>query len=163
MARITTEPANALAFLDAIAFSELGAALLALSDDGYNVEEGSTPAAPLLFDSYADHPSITLGGAHGSTAAGRYQLLARFWPPYRDLLKLPDFGPVSQDAVAIQQIKECRAYNLAVAGQFNVAVGLVAHIWASLPGSPYGQHTNTLDSVRQAYLNAGGQLSGGTA
>ena len=51
-------PTNRAAFLDMIAFSEIGPDLLAKSDNGYNILCGSTPAHPLLFDSYADHPRI---------------------------------------------------------------------------------------------------------
>ena len=62
---------NQKAFLDMIAFSEIGPALLAKSDDGYDVLVGSTPDRPLLFTSYAEHPNI-LNAACNSTAAGRY-------------------------------------------------------------------------------------------
>ena len=65
---------NEKAFLDMIAFSEIGTALLVKSDNGYNVLVGSTAAKPLLFDSYADHPRI-YNKQFNSTAAGRYQLL----------------------------------------------------------------------------------------
>ena len=37
---------------------------------------------------------------------GRYQLLSRWWDAYRKQLGLKDFSPKSQDAVALQQIKE---------------------------------------------------------
>ncbi|WP_342621134.1 glycoside hydrolase family 104 protein [Rhodoferax sp. GW822-FHT02A01] len=141
-----------------IAHSEIGAGLLAVSDNGYNVLVGATAEAPLLFDSYADHPNI-LNKDCNSTAAGRYQLLHRWWPPYRDLLKLPDFGPDSQDAVALQQIRECHALDEINAGQFEQAVHLCAHIWASLPGAGYGQHENKLAALQQAYTDAGGTLA----
>ncbi|TPQ32162.1 glycoside hydrolase, partial [Burkholderia ubonensis] len=45
MARISVAAAggkNRVAFLDTVAVSEIGAALLAKSDDGYNVLVGST-------------------------------------------------------------------------------------------------------------------------
>lgn len=60
MARIDAAMAggrNRVAFLDAIAVSEIGAALLAISDDGYNVLVDSTPSRPLLFSSYIAHPN----------------------------------------------------------------------------------------------------------
>ena len=41
-----------------------------------------------------------------SAGAGRYQLLSRWWDAYRKTLGLKDFSPKSQDAVALQQIKE---------------------------------------------------------
>lgn len=150
---------NRTAFLDMIAFSEIGPALLAVSDNGYNVEEGSTAQNPILFTNYSEHPHIILGGVQASTAAGRYQLIARYWPPYRDLLKLPDFGPDSQDAIALQQIRESRALDDVDAGKFGEAVLKCAHIWASLPAAGYGQHENKIDRLQTAYLDAGGTLA----
>ena len=38
--------------------------------------------------------------------AGRYQLFSRWWDAHRKQLGLKDFSPKSQDAVALQQIKE---------------------------------------------------------
>lgn len=161
MPRITPDQAggtNVCAFLDMLAASEIGAALLAHSDDGYDVLVGSLPRAPLLFTSYADHPNV-YNAKLNSTAAGRYQLLYRWWVPYKKLLALPDFSPVSQDRVAIQQIKERGAYGLIQTGQFDQAVARCANIWASLPGAGYGQHENQLDQLRTAYTAAGGTLA----
>src|SRR5689334_13660917 len=93
---------NQRAFLDMIAFSELGASLLAnpLTDRGYKVIVGSTPLKPILMKNYDDHPRrlIPINDHLASTAAGRYQLLARYFDSYRKLLGLPDFSPDSQDA-----------------------------------------------------------------
>lgn len=147
---------NVLAFLDMIAWSEIGPKLLAASDDGYNVLVGGT-----LFDGYADHPRRVIEVRPGlkSSAAGRYQLLGRYWNPYRDLLKLADFGPESQDRVAIQQIKEQRAFPLVQAGRFEEAVAKVKNIWASLPGAGYGQHEQKISDLIAAYQAAGGALA----
>ena len=49
---------------------------------------------------------VTLNPKLKSTGAGRYQLLSRWWDAYRKQLGLKDFSPKSQDAVALQQIKE---------------------------------------------------------
>jgi muramidase (phage lysozyme) len=141
-----------------LAVSEIGPALLTISDNGYNVLVGSTPAKPLLFTSYADHPNVYNKVAN-STAAGRYQLLHRFWQPYRDLLVLPDFSPDSQDAVALQQIKERHAIDDIEAGMVANAISKCANIWASLPGAQYGQHENKLSVLLAAFVNAGGTLS----
>lgn len=153
---------NVCAFLDAIAVSELGEALLVASDDGYNVIVGSTASFPDLFDSYDQHPNKLvnlpkLGIA--STAAGRYQELYRYWIAYQHQLDLADFSPINQDRVAIQQIKERRALNLIQAGHFDEAVAAVRNIWASLPGAGYGQHENQLDALRAAYVSAGGVVA----
>lgn len=148
---------NQKAFLDMIAFSEIGTDLLAVSDNGYNVIVGSTPGHPILFQSYADHPNVYIKAAN-STAAGRYQLIHRYWPAYKSLLNLPDYSPESQDAVALQQIKECKAIDLIDSGWIEQAIGRCAHIWASFPGANYNQHENTLSSLIGAYTAAGGTL-----
>lgn len=154
---------NVVAFLSTIYRSELGDALIAVSDDGYNVLVGSTPAAPKLFTSYADHPlphapGIQYAPGKWSTAAGAPQILSKWWPFYKRSLNLPDFSPVSQDRYAIQQIRESRALPLLAAGDFAGACAACNHIWASLTGSPYGQHTNALQLLQSYYTAAGGTL-----
>jgi muramidase (phage lysozyme) len=157
---------NIKAFLDMIAHSEIGPRLLAKSDNGYNVivsgqlfDDKGTPDE--LFDDYKDHPRkvIPLRPGLRSTAAGRYQLLARYFDHYRIKLGLRDFSPDSQDEIAIQQIKEQRALPDVLAGRFDVAVEKCKNIWASLPGAGYGQHENKLVDLRVAYVKAGGTLA----
>src|ERR1700742_991434 len=98
---------NLDAFLKMIGFSE-GTLFIPHSDEGYRVIVGSTPAHPHLFLSYADHPRIAvrLSPTLTSTAAGRYQILERFYDSYKTSLNLPDFSPTSQDAIATQMIRE---------------------------------------------------------
>ena len=161
MPRLTPEQAggpNVCAFLDMLAWSEIGPAPLAVSDNGYNVLVGSTAEKPLLFDSYAAHPNV-YNARFNSTAAGRYQFLHRYWEHYRDLLKLPDFGPVSQDRWAIQLIHEQHALTLVEGGYLADAIANVSNIWASLPGAGYGQHEHPIDTLRDAYVAAGGALA----
>ena len=69
---------------------------------GYDVIVGGE-----LFTDYSDHPRklVTLNPKLKSYA-GRYQLLSCWWDAYRKQLGLKDFSPKSQDAVALQQIKE---------------------------------------------------------
>lgn len=149
---------NRVAFLDMLAHSEIGAALLEASDDGYNVMVGSTAGAPLLFSSYANHPNV-YNRKFDSTAAGRYQLLYRWWPAYKRLLKLSDFNPISQDLVALQQIREQRALPLIDAGRIADAISACRNIWASLPGAGYNQHENNLADLLAAYQSYGGEIS----
>jgi len=155
---------NRKAFLDTIAFSELGEKLIAISDNGYNVIVGSTPTKPILFNNYADHPRRLIqvnikGKIFPSTAAGRYQLLSRYYDAYKKLLKLEDFSPASQDSIALQQIRERRALDDIDAGRFDLAVQKVKNIWASLPGAGYGQHENKLDVLQAKFVENGGILA----
>lgn len=146
---------NQKAFLEMIAFSE--GTIKYGNEDGYNVIVGGE-----LFDRYDDHPRKLVDLPRlgiKSTAAGRYQLLARYYDAYKRLLDLPDFSPESQDAIALQQIKERRALDDIEAGRFDEAVAKVRNIWASLPGAGYGQHEQKLDDLRTVYVDAGGTLA----
>lgn len=149
---------NLDAFLAMVAHSEGTAAI---GDRGYNCLVGSTAKQPLTFGSYADHPRVKVQLRSGlvSTAAGRYQILGRYFDAYRSQLNLPDFGPASQDAIALQMIREQRALDDVVAGHFDSAVAKCANIWASLPGAGYGQHENQLADLRAAFSQAGGVLA----
>jgi len=131
---------NRRAFLDMIAVSEGTAGR---GDNGYNVLVGGG-----LFDSYADHPRklVFINNTLKSTAAGRYQLLARYFDHYKKLLGLKDFSPAAQDAIALQQIKECGALEDVDAGRFEEAVRKCRRIWASFPGAGYGQHENKIET-----------------
>lgn len=149
---------NIKAYLDLIAWSEIGPRLLRLSDNGYNVLVGSTPDAPLLFDSYVSHPRRH-NEATNSDAAGRYQFMGRYWEPYRKSLDLPDFGPDSQDKWAIQLIRECHAYDDVAAGRIEDAIRKCSSRWASFPGNSYGQRANKMEDLLRAYRLAGGGVA----
>jgi muramidase (phage lysozyme) len=145
---------NRKAFLDMLAHSEIGPKLLRKSDNGYNVIVGGD-----LFKGYTDHPRRLIDLPKlkiKSTAAGRYQILERYFDAYKAQLKLPDFSPQAQDAIALQMIKECGALGCIDTGEFAVAVKRCKSRWASLPGAGYGQHENGLDVLRAVYLAAGG-------
>jgi muramidase (phage lysozyme) len=149
---------NLDAFLTMIAISE---GTEGIGSHGYNCIVGSTPQNPHLFPSYADHPrlKVHLRADLVSTAAGRYQILERFYDAYKVQLGLPDFSPASQDTIATQMIREQHALPDVQAGRFNEAVAKCANIWASLPGNHYGQHQNTLADLRNAFTGAGGLVA----
>lgn len=144
------------AFLDMLAWSE-GTSRIKGSDNGYNVIVGGT-----LFTGYADHPRKLIDLPRlgiKSTAAGRYQLLSRYWDAYRKQLGLKDFSPASQDAVALQQIKERKALADIDAGNIASAIQKCSNIWASLPGAGYGQHEHKLDDLIARFKEAGGVVA----
>ena len=161
MARISEQASggrNVLAFLDMLAYSEgTDNGRQPTKDEGYDVLVGGQ-----LFSDYSKHPNklVHLNASLSSTAAGRYQILARFWRVYQQRLHLPDFGPVSQDLYAINQLKEQGAYGRIQAGEFEKAVLRVKNIWASLPGAGYNQHEQSMDVLRDVYLKAGGTIAG---
>lgn len=151
---------NRKAFLDMIAWAEIGPRLLAISDNGYNVNVGSTPEKPILFTTYGGHPMFRVRDRSiNSDAAGRYQFMGRYWPHYQIMLKLPDFGPESQDKWALHLIKECKALDDVDAGRFADAVHKCRSRWASLPGAGYDQHEHELADLEKAYRKAGGVVA----
>ena len=93
---------------------------------GYDVIVGGE-----LFTDYSDHPRklVTLNPKLKSTGAGRYQLLSRWWDAYRKQLGLKDFSPKSQDAVALQQIKERGALPMIDRGDIRQAIDRCSNIW----------------------------------
>lgn len=145
---------NVRAFLDAIAYAE-GTG----GPHGYRTLFGGG-----LFEGFADHPrqfftfTNKLGVQLRTSAAGRYQFLSRTWDGLRAKLDLPDFGPASQDAAAIELIRQRGALRDVQAGRFAEAVRKVAPIWASLPGAGYNQPERKLASLQAAYQAAGGTL-----
>lgn len=148
---------NLKAFLDMLAWSEgTDNGRQQTQNHGYDVIVGGS-----VFTDYSDHPRqlVVLSKTLKSTAAGRYQLLSRYWDAYRKQLGLKDFSPDSQDAVAIQQIKERRALPDIESGDIKTAIGKCANIWASLPSAGYGQHEHKIDDLLNKYQKCGGTLS----
>lgn len=151
--------ANLKAFLATIAWSEGTSTNPATKNEGYDVIV-SGPDGPELLTTYADHPfafgrpaKIVRPGPPPltSSAAGRYQILLRYWQAYKTMLRLPDFTPQSQDAVAIRQIHERGALELIEAGNITQAIRECSPIWASLPYSPYGQPVHSMETLLKVY------------
>jgi muramidase (phage lysozyme) len=152
---------NLRPFLDMIAWAEIGPAMLAESDNGYNVLVGSLPGRMKLFHDYSDHPRTMIEVRPGlkSTAAGRYQILRSTFDYYRKLLHLPDFYPASQDTIALRIIRERGAHLPLLVGELGLAIQRVSRIWASLPGAGYGQPEKRYEQLAIAYQHAGGYLA----
>ena len=132
------------AFLDMLAWSEgTDNGRQKTRNHGYDVIVGGE-----LFTDYSDHPRklVTLNPKLKSTGAGRYQLLSRWWDVTASSLAWKDFSPKSQDAVALQQIKERGALPMIDRGDIRQAIDRCSNIWASLPGAGYGQFEHKADS-----------------
>ncbi|HBE9079105.1 glycoside hydrolase family 104 protein [Serratia fonticola] len=157
---------NLQAFLDLLAWSEGTSTSPATKNNGYDVIVTGLDKKPEVFTDYSDHPfnkgrpskKINSKGLT-SNASGRYQFMLKDWAHYRALLKLPDFGPESQDKWAIQLIKERRALPDIEAGNIASAISKCRNIWASLPGAGYGQPEHKLDLLLSQYKKAGGVLA----
>jgi muramidase (phage lysozyme) len=168
MPRITEAAAggrNVLAFLDMLAWAELGSDYLERSDDGYNVIVTGIDNELELFSDYSIHP-FSMGrrskviNRRGltSNASGRYQFMLKHWAHYRDLIGLPDFGPVSQDRWAIRLMAEQGALQDIKAGRIVLAIMRCRNIWASLPAAGYGQREHRVEDLLEQFMAAGGSM-----
>lgn len=150
---------NESAFLAMIAHTE---GTEHIGDRGYNALVGGG-----TFEGYEHHPNrlVELKNRAGqvtirSTAAGRYQFLFSTWAELKQKLNLPDFGPASQDAACLEKIRTRGGLDAVRNGRVASAIIACNHEWASLPGSPYGQPTHTLDDCLRVYKAAGGTITG---
>jgi muramidase (phage lysozyme) len=141
------------AFLDLIAWSEGTSTSPITINNGYDV--GVTGiSGPWIFTDYSDHPNKLIEVRPGlfSTAAGRYQVLHRYFEAYKAQLGLPDFSPASQDAVAVQQMKE-RGVTADTINPADISdsIHMCSSIWASFPGNNYGQGGHTVAELQARY------------
>lgn len=121
---------------------------------GYDVIVGGS-----LFTDFKDHPRklVKLPRYNiSSSAAGRYQFIRATWDTLRKRLKLADFSPASQDAACNELLRECGSRALLSQGKFDEACYKANKIWASLPGSPYGQRTENVATLRRIFVERGG-------
>ncbi|WP_310611646.1 glycoside hydrolase family 104 protein [Limnohabitans sp.] len=150
----TVADKNRRAFLDMIAYSE-GTS----GPSGYLTMFGGR-----LMDSLEVHPHqyFTFTNSRGeqlkTSAAGRYQFLGKTWDSLAAKLGLPDFSPESQDAAALELIRQRGALPDVDAGRLAVAVQKCAPIWASLPGAGYAQPERKLSQLAAAFADAGGMI-----
>lgn len=146
---------NVLAFLRLIRAGESSQV-----DEAYRTVVGGG-----RFIEFDDHPRRSVHIASlgvNSTAAGAYQFLSKTWDACVKALELPDFSPVMQDVAAIYLIRGRGALSDVLAGNIPEAIAKCAREWASLPGSPYGQPTRTLEQALATYAQWGGKPTGAT-
>lgn len=168
MTAIIDTSANVHAFIEAIARCEG----TANQPDPYRV----CYAYRHTIQSLADHPAITgewkgeklsdalckaagFGSGCVSTAAGKFQITKGTWSTLKKRLGLRDFSPASQDAAAIELLRESGALDAAMRGDLASAVQRARRTWASLPGAGYEQPERSLAWVQAQFINAGGQLA----
>lgn len=147
-----TEAANVRAFLDMLAYAE--------GTDGPRGYQ--TMFGYRYFNDYADHPRIywpytdQAGRQIKTSAAGRYQIIVSTWDSLKNKLGLPDFSPASQDAAAIELIRQRGALPDVKAGNVVDAIDKCRKTWASLPGAGYNQPERDISALKTAFNNAGG-------
>lgn len=129
------------ALLSTIRFAE--GTWLGGSRDGYRVLYGGG-----RFNGFARHPEVEVRNRYVSAAAGAYQFLPQTWQAAARDLRLPDFGPASQDQAALHLVDRrgaLRAFDRE--GLTPEVLARLAPEWASLPtlagASAYGQPVRT--------------------
>jgi muramidase (phage lysozyme) len=150
------KPINIQAFLDLIAYSEGTSTSSITINNGYDVIVTGIHGQSVFTD-YSKHPNVLVEVRSDpplySTAAGRYQLLYRYWVYYCKILHLSGYTPDVQDAIAIRQITERDAYDDVIAGDFEIAISKCSGIWASFPGNDYMQHKNSMNALLEWIKN----------
>ena len=144
------------AFLDMLAWSEG-------TDNGRRENQKSwlwRHCRRRLFTDYSDHPRklVTLNPKLKSTGAGRYSFFPVGGMPTASSLAWKTSLPKSQDAVALQQIKERGALPMIDRGDIRQAIDRCSNIWASLPGAGYGRFRRKADSLIAKFKEAGGTV-----
>lgn len=94
-----------------------------------------------------------------SSAAGAYQIIFPTWRGLVSQYGFQDFSPESQDMAAVALIHGRMALADVRTGHLAEAVHKCRAEWASLPGSPYGQRTESMHAVESVYLENGGVLA----
>lgn len=140
-------------------------------DSAYRWLYGSTSAHPLLFNSSADHPRQAFQSHWGWTsAAGAYQAMCAVpgkvktdtWGDFiRDVGPM-DFSMSSQDLFAVWGIRRRNAVRDVIAGDLVIALTKIGREWASMPGSPYGQPTMSLNRAGSIFAQYGGHIRSST-
>ncbi|MGB1205321.1 MAG: glycoside hydrolase family 104 protein [Chitinophagales bacterium] len=129
-----------------------------------------------IIQNFSDHPAITgewtgkllpssyctnagLSAGCKSTAAGAYQIIKPTWIGIKNKYPNSKFDKAGQDNAAIHLIAQKNAIQDVENGNFDAAIYKINKIWASLPGSPYGQPTRSMNELRDFYVEHGGSFS----
>lgn len=88
---------------------------------------------------------------HKSSASGAYMITTETWLEYKTKLGLTDFGPDSQDSVAIAIIKQEQAYDDVREAKVEVAIKKLNKRWSSLPGGSQHQTGVTLEKAMEQF------------
>lgn len=135
--------ANVKAFLAMIAKSEGG---------DYHAKFGWRPgSSKWTFTDEATHPGAGVDGV--TTAAGLYQINLACWREHGIKSQgLKDFSPVTQDLIAIDNLRAHGALEPIVAGDIKTPIAkLKANQWTSFPVHPF-------ENLEKWYRAAGGTI-----
>lgn len=154
------EHPNVQRFLDLTAWSEGTSTSSITKNNGYDIIVSSI-LGPARFDDYSTHPFATgrvpqvidhKKPATCSTASGRYQIILGTWRKLIFKVNRRDFSPDTQDMMAVELLKEARAYDLICNGEVTLGLFRARFIWASFPNNDYQQAGGrTLEALLNYY------------
>ena len=132
--------------------------------NGYEINVGGKLFTRDYGKDFSDHPRYYVKSVN-STAAGAYQIMPDTWDMilknHGKTYSITDFSPANQDKACLVLIKHTRdALNLIVNEKIDEAVRSrtdsinkrLNREWASMPDSPYGQRTITMEKFMEYYM-----------
>lgn len=134
------------AFLDTIAYAE-GTD----GKDGYKMLYGGGKVTSCEKHPHEKVCNLSQGKKLCSTAAGRYQFLYDTWKDIAEKNNINSFFPFDQDLAAIALLKQIHVIEDLKEKHIISAIKKSSAIWASFPGSPYGQPTKTVEDLVQVW------------
>lgn len=149
---------NVKAFLDTIAETEGG---------DYDLKYGGVKGKKNDKWRITDYTLPPSAGADGkTTASGRYQInLANWTENGKKKMGLNDFSPHTQDLIAIEGLRQCKAIDFIINGDIKNAIKMAARTWNSLPKGPgeanrvTSQHYVPYEAVVNKYIQHGGTVN----
>lgn len=101
------------------------------------------------------HPNqvVKLTASLSSSAAGRYQFLSITWKNWANQYGVPldQFTPENQDKVVYKELERLGVGKMLAENNLDAALKRTNGIWASLPGSKYGQRTEKREDFERFY------------
>ena len=132
--------------------------------NGYEINVGGKLFTKDYGKDFSDHPRYYVKSLN-SSAAGAYQIKSSTWDmilkKYKKTYDITDFSPINQDKACLILIKHIRnALELIADEKIDEAVRSrtdndkkrLHYEWASMPDSPYGQRTITMDKFMEYYM-----------
>jgi len=132
--------------------------------NGYEINVGGKLFTKDYGKDFSDHPRYYVKSLN-SSAAGAYQIKSTTWDmilkKYKKTYDITDFSPINQDKACLILIKHIRnALELIAEEKIDEAVRSrtdndkkrLHYEWASMPDSPYGQRTITMDKFMEYYM-----------
>jgi muramidase (phage lysozyme) len=141
------------AFLDTLAWT-----IGTLPANGYQLKLNGEE-----FDNFADHPRERVCGefyGYGkesvcANSAGRYHIISSIWDTLAQRLELNDFSPTSQDAAAVELLRERGALEDLQSGNLESAIYEASYIWVTLPdemgNSRFGYKVYSIEELKFMY------------